>query len=64
MKPLEGASGELSADLQFGFEGVALLRENGSGEGALQGMMVGCREGEQVDLRDQSSGLKNCGYGW
>lgn len=60
MKPPEGASGELSMDLQFGFEVVALPKGNGSGEGGLQGMMVGYGEGEQVDPRGQSSELKNC----
>lgn len=57
MIPLEGASEELTLDLQSGFEAASLGMVDGGGEGGL-GDMMGCRGGVLVDLRlgDGSSG--------
>ena len=63
-KPLEEASEQLVMDLRFGFEVVALPKGSGNDEEGFPGMMVGCREGEQVDLRDQSSAQRNYESGW
>jgi len=57
MIPLEEAFEELTVDLRFEFEVVALRMVDGNGEVGFRDM-VGCRAGELIDLRvgDGSSG--------
>lgn len=50
MIDLEGASGEPVVDLRFGYKAASLGTVDESGEGDLRDI-VGCREGELVDLR-------------